>query len=323
MEVNKLDISNLLSKEMSEVLAYQIANSKDAFSTANATFEELRASYVAERLFWNEGGPSMFLCENNKIKTKYGEVPVRFYYPLECKENTPALIYIHGGGFIVGNLDTHDRIMRLFAHHANVIVVGIDYTLSPEAKFPQAVEECVAVVKHLHENGSEYKIDGNKIFLAGDSGGANLSLASTLYLREQGEDISYIKSLLLYYGAYGLKDSVSKRLYGGDYDGLKKEDLDYYFGLYVNSEEDYDNIYFSCLNADLAKNVPPCYIETGELDPLCDDSVALYKILNANGIKAELKVLKGLIHSYLHYSKMMDASLEGIKNGVRFLNNNI
>lgn len=321
MEINKIkNIYSLISKEMNEVLHIQNKASKDNTSLDALPIEEVRIYYNKEREFWNEGGDKVYKSVDSKINTRHGAIPVRFYYPNNNENNMSALIYIHGGGFIVGNLDTHDRIMRAFAYHANVIVMGIDYTLSPEAKFPQALEECVDIIKYLHENGDSYKIDKNSLSLAGDSGGANLCLASTIYLREVFNDISYIKSLLLYYGFYGLKDSVSKRLYGGDYDGLKKEDLDYYFNLYTKNEKDYDNIYFSPLNADLTKNIPPCYIETGELDPLCDDSIVLYKILSSNGIKTELKVIPHVIHSYLHYAKMLKEASKAIENGSKFLN---
>ncbi len=319
MKKNKLNIENLLSEQMAAVLKFQSEQLGDAFATENITFEKLRENYTIERKFWNEGGPVM----HKTLDTKYKNIPIRFYYPIDTDENTQALVYIHGGGFVVGNLDTHDRIMRLLAEISKAVVIGIDYGLSPENKFPKALEECASLVRHLHESGADYKIDKDKISIGGDSGGANLSLATALYLRDNDKDISYIKSLLLYYGAFGLNDSISRRLYGGDYDGLKKEDLDYYGKLYLEKPSDIESHYYSCLGADLTYGIPACYIESGDLDPLCDDSIALYKILNGHDIKCELNIKKGLIHAYLHYSKMLDEACDSIKRGSDFLNRSV
>lgn len=319
MEKNKLNIDNLLSEQMASVLKFQSEQSEDAFSTENITFEKLRENYTAERKFWNEGGPVM----HKTLDTKHKHIPLRLHYPTDTDKNMPCLVYIHGGGYVVGNLDTHDKIMRLLADYSKAVVVGIDYGLSPENKFPSALEECASLVRHLHESGADYKIDKDKISIGGDSGGANLSLATALYLRDNDTDISYIKSLLLYYGIFGLNDSISRRLYGGNYDGLKKEDLEYYGSLYLEKASDIESPYYSCLEADLTYNLPACYIESGELDPLCDDSIALYKVLSGHNMKCELNVKKGLIHAYLHYSKMLDEAYDSMRRGADFLNRHV
>ena len=108
---------------------------------------------------------------------------------------TPTIVYVHGGGWVLGNLETHDRICRVLAEKSEAIVVAVDYRLSPEAKFPSAVHEVAAVAKHLHENADQYGIDADRMGMAGDSGGAHLNLAATLYLRQEVGDASYIKAL--------------------------------------------------------------------------------------------------------------------------------
>ena len=113
------------------------------------------------------------------VPTKYGQVETRLFCP---QPDSPAtLFYLHGGGFILGNLDTHDRIMRLLASYSQCTVIGIDYTLSPEARFPQAIEEIVAACCYFHQQAEDYQINMSRIGFAGDSAGAMLALASSSY----------------------------------------------------------------------------------------------------------------------------------------------
>src|SRR5262249_13751346 len=123
------------------------------------------------------------------------------------------IVYLHGGGFVVGSLETHDRIMRLLARAAGRVVIGVDYPLAPEHKFPLALQLVARFVRSLADSGG--------VALAGDSAGAHLALAAALQLREQ----SPVVCLLLYYGMYGLRDSLSRRLYGGELDGLDETAL--------------------------------------------------------------------------------------------------
>ncbi len=114
--------------------------------------------------------------------------------------------------FILGNLDTHDRIMRLLASYSQCTVIGIDYTLSPEARFPQAIEEIVAACCYFHQQAEDYQINMSRIGFAGDSAGAMLALASALWLRDKQIDCGKIAGVLLWYGLYwitGFRDSSS------------------------------------------------------------------------------------------------------------------
>ncbi|MCT4563824.1 MAG: acetyl esterase [Maledivibacter sp.] len=320
MQKNKLNVFSRMTKQMKEVLRIQDERAKDAFVTGD-DFDELREAYVIERKYWNEGGPSVENIRNMTINGPHGDIPIRIYYPNKKSINS-CCVFIHGGGFVVGNMDTHDRIMRTLSNYADVAVIGIDYRLSPENKFPVALEECVALVEYLHNYGENHGIDGNNISLAGDSGGASLSLATTLFLRNKKEDISYITSLILYYGGFGLKDSMSMRLFGGPWDGLTRKDINYYCNCYVKNEGDKDNPYLDCLSADLTYGIPSTYICVGDLDPLLDDSLALEKILTENGIKCKCDVYKGLLHSFLHYSKILEEAKDALKKGAEFMKEN-
>lgn len=319
--MNKIDVPKLITKQMQAVLAKQNELAGDAFAT-DVGFEEMRENYVKERRFWNEGGPQPHRIENTSIPGPHGDIPVRFYYP-NNEEQLPAIIYLHGGGFVVGNLDTHDRIMRILSERTGAIVVGVDYRLSPEAKFPSAIEESAAAALYLHENGAQYGIDGDDISFAGDSGGANLSLGTTLYLRDEKGGCPFVKTLILYYGLFGLKDSASQRLLGGSWDGLTQADLDYYMDCYcADKETDLNSPYLDCLSADYSAGLPACYIAAAEYDPLRDDSAVLAMLCKENGITYRHEMFDGVIHAFLHHSRMLDEANDALEHGATFFREN-
>ncbi len=318
---NKADVLNLINTQMKAVLKKQSELAGDAFAT-NVGFDVMRQRYIEERRFWNEGGPVMAKIHDDVVESFDGSsIPVRYYYPstASCDSPLPAIEYIHGGGFVVGSIDTHDRITRMLAHETGAVVVSVDYPLSPEAKFPKALEACVAVAAYLHEHGDKHGILPNDISFAGDSGGANLSLASFLYLRDEMEDASFIKTMLLYYGMYGLKDSCGYRLYGGSWDGLDASDMEYYLDCYcADKEKDLQSPYLNCLSADLTKHVAPCYIASAEYDPLIDDSRTLHRMLQIHGMTSEYEEFKGVIHAFLHHTRMLDEAQRALDHGASF-----
>ncbi|MEG0844946.1 MAG: acetyl esterase [Raoultibacter sp.] len=314
--MNKLDVLSRLTPQMSAVLAKQNELASDAFAT-NVGFDEMRTNYIKERVFWNEGGPVLHAVQDAVVAGPYGDIPVRYYAPSD-QSNLPCIIYIHGGGFVVGNLDTHDRIMRMLAQATGAMVVGVDYHLAPEHKFPSAVIECATVASYLHTAGAAHGIDVNDISFAGDSGGAHLSLAATLYLRDELGDNSFIKTLLLYYGWFGLKDSGSMRLLGGTWDGLTKDDWDYYIDCYLSNPEDANSPYADCLATDLTHDMPACYIAAAEFDPLKDDSTTLAAILEEHGIDYKFEIFNGVIHAFLHHSRLLDEACDALEHGATF-----
>lgn len=315
---NKVDAQLLMNDQMKAVLAKtaELAGA-DAFAT-DAGFEGMRANYTKERAFWNEGGPQMAKTVNAEFDGPMGAFPVRYYYPVEA-QNLPVIVFIHGGGFVVGNCDTHDRVCRILADKTGAVVVSVDYHLSPESKYPTNIQECAIVAKYLHEHGEDVGIDGNDLSFAGDSGGAVLSMATNLWLRDEEGDNSFVKSLLLYYGFYGLEDSISRRLFGWDFDGMRKEDLLYYNECWLKDMATESGApYVDMFHNDLTTNMAPCYLAAAGLDPLRDDSVLLAEILKSNGIDNELEVFDGVLHAFVHYSRMLDESVTCIEHSAEF-----
>lgn len=328
------DVLARVTDQMRAVLDKQAELAGDAFAT-DVTIEEMRRRYALERSFWNEGGPTMARTVDDVVPGPSGDITIRLHHPVAAGDQAaahhpPALVYVHGGGFVVGGLDTHDRIMRTLAERTGAVVVGVEYSLSPEAKLPLAVQECAAVVRHLARHGADLGLDPQHLSMAGDSGGANLCLATALYLRDGVPDRDpdgaphgapsgpQLDSLILYYGMFGLRDSVSRRLFGGEWDGMSRADLDYYLSCYTHGPEDLESPYLDCLGADLSRGVPPCYIALSALDPLRDDSLALAALLDAAGVPYRLRTFDGVLHGFLHHSRLLPEAVEALADGAAF-----
>jgi acetyl esterase len=317
MHINKPDYRKRLTPQMTQVVDHILG-----WTAAHPPTENWRQDYIEERRFWNEGGPVPVKTLDLEVSGKAGTIPVRLHYPAENPAAThgeAVTVFIHGGGYYLGNNDTHSKIMRLFARESGTVVVGVDYHLAPEYKFPVQLEDTVAVVRYFQQNGGTYGLDPGRINLSGDSGGATLALAAALYLRDQAEGNAFIKSLILYYGAYGMRDSVSLRLYGNEIDGIMREYAsNYYDEGYINPS-DLKSPYYDLLNNDLTRGIPPVFLGCGDIDPLLDNSAVLAEILKDKGLPVEYRIYPGIMHAFLHYSRMLPEAGEALRQGAEFL----
>ena len=315
-EVNKLDPRLKLSEGMRKVIEWQDAHAKGAFDTG-CSYEEMRRRYVEERRFWNEGGPEAAKTVETTVEGPIGPVPVRIYYP-DAAPQHHAVVFIHGGGFTVGSNDTHDRMMRSIMASSGCAVIGVDYHLSPEAKFPIPMYECAAVVRYFHESGAQFGILPDRMAIGGDSGGGKLSLATNLYLRDAFGGNDYISALLLYYPGLGLTDGVAHRLQGSELDGMRRCDLDAYKNNYMPEGADMENPYYQIVNADLTHGMPATYLCCGDLDPLLDDSNFLATVLSDRGVPVQLDVVPGVLPAFMHYGRMMPEAVECLEHSGAF-----
>lgn len=313
---NTIDVLGQLSPDMKKALDKQNELSADLYAPGQS-FEEMRAAYNHEREYWNEEGPILSSVEDRSVSTEYGDIRVRMYRPSD-EPVLPVIVYIHGGGWVLGNVDTHDRITRILAQETGAAVISVDYTLSPEAKYPQGVEECVAVVQELRSHPQEWGVDAQDISFSGDSGGANMCFATYLHLREEEKDISGIRCMLLIYGWYGLRDSVSLRLLGGPWDGLTAADFDMYKQWYLATPEDEHAAYVDILSNDLTHDVPPLYLAAAGLDPLQDDSKALAMVCKDSGIPYQFELVPGVLHGFIHHSRIVGAAQEVLEHAAAF-----
>jgi acetyl esterase len=308
-----MDLRGRLDPEMLAALA----ESRRLYGNEVVGWDDLaaaREAYERERRFWNREGPALAEVRNFAIAGPHGSIPLRLYRP-GMEAMLPALVFIHGGGYVLGNLDTHDRIMRLLAAQSGAAVVGIDYRLAPEHRFPTQLDEIAATLDWLAKQGAEAGIDAARLALGGDSAGAHLSLGSAIAFKGKAPRI---KGMLLYYGSYGLTDSLSMRLCANDLDGVNPSDLAFYRDAYLRDPRDRADHRLDCLSADLA-GLPPAYILTLEPDTLRDDSLALAELLGRAGVPCQLTRHDGVLHGYLHYSRVIPKAMQAIEEGAAAL----
>ncbi len=254
---------------------------------------------------WTEGGPRMARTVEHQVPTRHGEVMVRVYYPSE-RRMPGVFFYIHGGGFVLFSVNTHDRVMREYAQRAGIVVVGINYTRAPEAKFPQPIEECIDTVNWLKANAGALDIDAAQLFIGGDSAGGNLSLGTCLHFRDIGE--RPIRGMVLNYTGFSTdlyQDSVVR--YGaGDY-GLSLHMMVWFYRNYLGRKEDYTDPRMNLLDADL-HGIPPAFLVITECDPLYDGNIDMVAKMKAEGVDVESKVYKGTVHSFLEAVSVADVA---------------
>ena len=242
-----------------------------------------------------EGGPAMAYSEDRWAAGRGRRIMCRVHRPVQAAE-LPVLVYFHGGGWVWSSVDTHDRLAREYAAAAGCAVVSVDYTLSPEAKFPQALEECAAVVRWLGAHGAEWGLDATRIALGGDSAGGNLALGVALALRDQGGPA--LRGILALYPVCDADFSrASYQAYGPGGYFLTEEKMRFYWDSYARDEADRLNPLAAPLRADLA-GLPPVLVQLAELDVLRDEGVALAGKLQAAGVETVLEEYAGLIHGF-------------------------
>jgi len=311
----KTDIRRRLDPEMAAAVGESQRLYAELGPIAPDDYLAQRAAYIRERAFWNAIKPELAAVENLSIPGPGGPLACRLYRPSR-ETRLPALVYFHGGGWVLGNLDTHDRIMRLLALKSGVAVIGVDYRLAPEHKFPAAWDDALASLRHFAKQASSLGIDPMRLAVGGDSAGANLSVATCLSLTSA--ERTAVKLQLLYYGAFGLSDSASARAYGNDSDGLTRAAMDRFRAWVRRAPDDLADPRLDNLSADLS-GLPPAFIAASGLDPLLDDSRSLAQLLSEAGVANELVVYEGVLHGFLHCSRMVGKAMLALDAGAAAL----
>ena len=277
----------------------------------------IRRTAEQVRLPWRLGGPVMARTEEISAPTRHGPVRLRIHDPAPGQRK-PTLGYIHGGGWAMFSLDTHDRIMRELADRAGVTVIGIDYALAPEARYPVALEQIVDIVHWLHAHGDAHGIDADGLVLGGDSAGGNLSTCTALKLRDSGHG-ELMGGVLGYYGGF-LPDCSpqSRRRYGTDADMLSAAEVDMFWQTYVSTPDDRNDPYAAPLLAEL-EGLPPFFIGVGECDVLTEQSLTMAGRLLAAAVPVQGKVYAGAPHSFIEAMSVSSLANRALDDGAAFL----
>jgi acetyl esterase len=256
-----------------------------------------QAREVQEQLSQADPDIDLPTVEDRTIDGPAGEIPIRLYDPRTDDEQTPLLVYFHGGGFVVGSLDTHDGVCRKLADETGYPVLSVDYRLAPEHPFPAGLNDCYAAVEWASSAHDELNTDG-RVVLAGDSAGANLAAGVSLLARDRdGPDIA---AQLLVYPVAG--DATETEAYEQNSEGyfLTTETMEWFHEQYVDDDIDEGNIYASPrLAADLS-NLPPATVVTAGFDPLRDDGTAYAARLADAGNEVTHHNFEGMIHGFFN-----------------------
>jgi acetyl esterase len=249
------------------------------------------------------GGPVQEVAqiENRRIPGPVGAIPLRIYRP--ALGTLPALVFFHGGGFVICDLETHDRQCRALANAAGCAVIAVDYRLAPEHKFPAAPEDAYAATRHVYEHAAELGIDPDRLAVGGDSAGANLATVVALTARDRGGPPLRFQ-LLIYPVVQAEDDSASMREFGSSH-FLTRELMDYFFEMYLTSPAERRLPQVSPIYAEV-RGLPPAMVMTAECDPLRDQGEAYGRKLQAAGVAVELKRYAGMIHPFVSLAGIID-----------------
>lgn len=245
--------------------------------------------------------------EDRMIPGPAGEIRLRLYWPTATGP-VPAIVYYHGGGHVIGSLDTHDFIARNLCAGAGALLASVDYRMGPEHKFPAAVDDCFAALQWVHANAASLGADPGRIGVHGDSAGANLAAVVALQARDAGGPRLRLQSLVYPVGDYTLSGASYRKYAQGC--GMLTPDAMAWFGRhYLRSPADAEDWRASPLKAPSHAGVAPAVVVVAECDVLHDDGESYAEALHRAGVPVEYREYPGMIHGFLGMVPVVDDAM--------------
>jgi acetyl esterase len=245
-----------------------------------------------------------------------GEIPARVYTP-DYPAPLPALIYFHGGGWVIGDLESHDHVCRAIANSVPCTVVSVDYRLAPEHKFPAAIDDGVAATEWIAAHAKELGIDASRIAVGGDSAGGNIAVVVTQIAKARGGPKLVFQ--LLIYPATDMRMGFPSIQENADAPILTKAAMDWFANHYMNGDVDRTNPLASpILTEDLAE-LPPAFILTAECDPLRDEGEAYGQRLEDAGVAVDVQRYNGMPHGFFSFLRALDGGREAFQDATEKL----
>jgi acetyl esterase len=220
----------------------------------------------------------------------------------EAQGPLPVMLYLHGGGFVIGSLETHDSLCRQLALRSGAAVLALDYRLAPEHRFPTAVDDAWAALRWLHANAAALGLDGSRLAVGGDSAGGTLAAVCALRSRDQGLPLAL--QLLITPGTSAYGDTASRRLFANGF-LLDTATIDWFFDHYIEHAHRPD-WRFSPLNHGDLEGVAPACVILAECDPLVDEGLAYADRLRAAGVPVALELYRGLTHDFIKMGRVLE-----------------
>ena len=275
------------------------------------TPDQAREQFIT-RVRKTEARDSIHRSRDQRIPGLASDIPLRIYWPREARagELFPCLLWFHGGGFVIGNLDTHDSACRMLANQTDCMVVAVDYRLAPEFKFPAAVDDCRAALRWLALHAREIGADPERIAVGGDSAGANLATVMALLARDEGHP-KLVFQLLLYPCTAPEPEAPSHRKFADGY-LLTRQTIVWFYKHYLRTQRDTQDFRFAPLMAKDLSSLPPALVMIAGYDPLRDEGVEYATKLIEAGNRVTLVNYEGMMHGFVLAGGMLDAAKQAI-----------
>jgi acetyl esterase len=238
-----------------------------------------------------------------------GEIHFRRYRPIDAAaEPLPTLIYYHGGGFVIGNVETHDSTCRRLANKSRCQVISIDYRLAPEHPFPASTDDGIAAFRHVRDNAASFGVDAKRIAVGGDSAGGAIAAVVCQAIGRAGETMPAFQ-MLIYPATDSSKQSASRQKFAEGY-FLPKELMDWFWKAYVPAGTDLADLRLSPLLAKDFAGLPPAFVLTAGYDPLRDEGRAYAERLIDAGVKTTYVNYPGTIHGFFSLTRFLQQGLK-------------
>ncbi|HEY0822205.1 MAG TPA: alpha/beta hydrolase [Ramlibacter sp.] len=268
--------------------------------------EQARTFYRERRTFTQPDAPQVASVRDLEADGPAGPIPLRSYRPAGSQADAvlPVLVYYHGGGWVIGDLDTHDVLCRQLCNQSGCAVVAVDYRMGPEHRFPAAVDDALAATRWVRTQAAALKVDASRLAVGGDSAGGNLAAVVALAARDAG-DLPIAFQLLIYPATDQRRGWPSHTTNGRGY-LLTKETMDYFHDHYLpDPAQDLDWRASPLLHANHAQ-LPPAFVLTAGYDPLRDEGLQYAHKLSAAGNRAALVNFERQIHGFILMGRVID-----------------
>ncbi|MEZ4886256.1 MAG: alpha/beta hydrolase [Chitinophagales bacterium] len=252
----------------------------------------------------------LFAVKNQTVKARDGfDIPIRIYQPIDA-DNLPLIVFYHGGGFVLRDIDSHDGACRRLARDNQAVVVSVDYRLAPEYKFPIPHQDCYDATVWASENAASIHADAKRLVVMGDSAGGNLATVVAQIARDEGPAICY--QVLIYPTTDARMNHPSINEFSEGY-LLTKPLMKWFLNHYKSKDEDIYNPLMSPLLCRDLTNMPPTFIITAEFDPLKDEGIAYAHRLKQAGVEVKHSDYEGLIHAFFNMPRLHKSCLRAFE----------